>query len=63
MQDRIADDAHRLRDLIRQEAQILVCGGRDMARAVAETLDRVVGPLGLDLATLRSEGRYLEDVY
>ena len=63
VQDRVAADAQRLRALIRQEAQILVCGGRDMARAVAETLERVVGPLGLDLATLRSAGRYLEDVY
>jgi sulfite reductase (NADPH) flavoprotein alpha-component len=63
VQDRVAADAPRLRDLIRQEAQILVCGGRDMARAVAETLDRVVRPLGLDLATLKSNGRYIEDVY
>jgi sulfite reductase (NADPH) flavoprotein alpha-component len=63
VQDRVAADAPRLRGLIRQEAQILVCGGRGMARAVAETLEKVVGPLGLDLATLRSNGRYLEDVY
>ncbi len=63
VQDRLAADAHRLRDLVRQEAQILVCGGRDMAHAVARTVDRLVGPLGLDLATLRSQGRYLEDVY
>jgi sulfite reductase (NADPH) flavoprotein alpha-component len=63
VQDRVADDAHRLRDLIRAEAQILVCGGREMARAVTEALDVVVRPLGLDLATLKSNGRYLEDVY
>ncbi|MBB4198521.1 nitric oxide synthase [Rhodoblastus sphagnicola] len=63
VQDRVADDAHRLRVLIRAEAQILVCGGRDMARAVAETIEAVVRPLGLDLATLKSNGRYLEDVY
>lgn len=63
VQDRVAADAPGLRELIRQEAQILVCGGREMAGAVAETLDRVVRPLGLDLATLRSNGRYLEDVY
>jgi len=60
VQDRVAADAHRLRALIRQEAQILICGGRDMARSVAEALERVVG---LDLATLRSQRRYLEDVY
>jgi sulfite reductase (NADPH) flavoprotein alpha-component len=63
VQDRVAADTSRLRDLILQEAQILVCGGRDMAKAVAEALERVVGPLGIDLATLRSNGRYLEDVY
>jgi sulfite reductase (NADPH) flavoprotein alpha-component len=63
VQDRVAGDAPRLRDLIRAEAQILVCGGRDMARAVAETLEAVVKPLDLDLATLKSNGRYLEDVY
>ncbi len=63
VQDRVAADAPRLRGLIRQEAQILVCGGREMARAVAQTLEKVVGPLGVDLATLKAEGRYLEDVY
>lgn len=41
----------------------MMCGGREMARAVAETLDAVARPLGLDLATLKSSGRYLEDVY
>jgi sulfite reductase (NADPH) flavoprotein alpha-component len=34
-----------------------------MARAVAEALDVVVRPLDLDLATLKSNGKYLEDVY
>ncbi|MCW2285993.1 sulfite reductase (NADPH) flavoprotein alpha-component [Rhodoblastus acidophilus] len=63
VQDRVAADAHSLRALIAEEAQILVCGGRDMAQAVRETLDRIVRPLGLDLATLRSHGRYLEDVF
>jgi len=63
VQDRIAADAHRLRALIAQEAQILVCGGRDMAHAVRETLERVLSPIGLDLATLRTRGRYLEDVF
>ncbi|MCW2273655.1 sulfite reductase (NADPH) flavoprotein alpha-component [Rhodoblastus acidophilus] len=63
VQDRVAADAHSLRALIAEEAQILVCGGRDMAHAVRETLDRIVRPLGLDLATLRTHGRYLEDVF
>ncbi len=63
VQDRIAADAPRLRELIRQGGQILVCGSRDMGAAVTRTLDTVVRPLGLDLATLRAGGRYVEDVY
>ncbi len=63
VQDRIAADAPRLRELVRQGAQILVCGGRDMAEAVRRALDPIVHPLGLDLATLKSHGRYVEDVY
>lgn len=63
VQDRIAADAVHLRELIRLGAQVLVCGGRDMAQAVTHTLDAVVRPLGLDLATLKSHGRYVEDVY
>jgi sulfite reductase (NADPH) flavoprotein alpha-component len=63
VQDRIAADEQALRERIRHGAQILVCGSRDMGRAVATTLDRIVRPLGLDLATLRAGGRYVEDVY
>lgn len=63
VQDRIAADATRLRELVRQGAQILVCGGRDMAEAVTRALEPVVRPLGLDLPTLKSSGRYVEDVY
>ena len=63
VQDRLAADAVHLRELIRHGAQVLVCGGRDMAQSVAHTLERVLHPLGTDLATLRSAGRYVEDVY
>jgi len=63
VQDRIAADAPRLRELLKQGAQILVCGGRDMAEAVTRAFEPVVRPLGLDLATLKSCGRYVEDVY
>jgi sulfite reductase (NADPH) flavoprotein alpha-component len=63
VQDRIAADAPHLRELIRHGAQVLVCGGREMAQAVTQTLDAIVRPLGLDLATLKSNGRYVEDVY
>jgi len=63
VQDRIAADAAHLRELIRHGAQVLVCGGRDMAQAVGHALDRVLDPLGTDLATLKASGRYVEDVY
>ena len=63
VQDRLAGDAVALRELIRHGAQVMVCGGRDMAAGVARAIDTLVQPLGLDLATLRTEGRYLEDVY
>ncbi|MFG1201208.1 PepSY domain-containing protein [Xanthobacter aminoxidans] len=63
VQDRIAADAPRLRELVKQGAQILVCGGRDMAEAVTRALEPVVRPLGLDLPTLKLSGRYVEDVY
>lgn len=63
VQDRIAADELHFRELVRHGAQILVCGSRDMGQAVAHTLDRIVRPLGLDLATLRAGGRYVEDIY
>ena len=63
VQDRIASDAIELRDLIQRGAQVLVCGGRDMAAGVARALEAITEPMGLDLQTLKSDGRYIEDVY
>jgi sulfite reductase (NADPH) flavoprotein alpha-component len=63
VQDRVADDAQTLRDLMREGAQIFVCGGRGMARAIAETMEALLRPLGLEISALKSNGRYLEDVY
>ena len=63
VQDRLAEDANVLRDLVRNGAQIMVCGSSPMAAAVAATIDRVVAPMGLDLMTLKERGRYVEDVY
>ena len=63
IQDRIRADAPAVRDAISSGGQVLVCGGAAMAAAVAEEVRRAVAPLGLDVAALRSDGRYLEDVY
>jgi len=63
VQDRVRADASRLRALIGAGAQVLVCGGREMAAGVHEALGELLVPTGLTPALLKSEGRYLEDVY
>jgi sulfite reductase (NADPH) flavoprotein alpha-component len=63
VQHRLASQAEPLRRLIEDGAQVLVCGGLEMARDVRTTLDAVLAPLGLSTADLKSQGRYLEDAY
>jgi len=63
VQNLLRRDAAQLVELIENGAQILVCGGRDMAAGVALALQEVLAPHGLEPALLKAEGRYLEDVY
>ncbi|MDE3079159.1 MAG: PepSY domain-containing protein [Paracoccaceae bacterium] len=63
VQDRIVEDAHRLRTMIERGAQIMVCGGRDMAEGVMQAVEEALAPVGLSVVKLKAEGRYLEDVY
>jgi sulfite reductase (NADPH) flavoprotein alpha-component len=63
VQDRIAMEANVMRDLIKDGAQVMVCGGRDMAGNVASVIDGIIKPIGFDLSKLKAEGRYVEDVY
>jgi len=63
VQDRIIDDGARIQDLVRHGAQIMVCGGRDMADGVRRAIDACVAPLGLSVETLKRRGLYLEDAY
>lgn len=63
VQDRVAIEANVMRDLIKSGAQVMICGGREMATSVATVVDGIVRPIGLDLAKLKAEGRYVEDVY
>lgn len=63
VQDAIMADETELRQLIEKGAQVLVCGGRDMAAGVRQVFDSILKPLHLDVNTLRTAGRYLEDVY
>lgn len=63
VQDKITIDAEELRGLIKDGAQILVCGGRNMADSVRLAINEIIAPLGMDVATLKAQGRYREDVY
>ncbi len=63
VQDHVRRDGEALRAMIAQGAQIMVCGGRNMAEGVMSALDDVLSPLGLTAAALKARGRYVEDVY
>ncbi|AOY87751.1 nitric oxide synthase [Marinobacter salinus] len=63
VQDKISEDAMDVRKLIEMGAQILVCGGRDMALGVKEVINEILTPMDIDVDKLKREGRYLEDVY
>jgi sulfite reductase (NADPH) flavoprotein alpha-component len=63
VQDALRDDAAQVTRLIRDGARVMVCGGREMAAGVADTLAEILAPAGLTPAVLKAEGRYVEDVY
>lgn len=63
VQDALRSESELVRRLVRRGARVMVCGGRDMARGVAQALDEILEPAGLTSATLKAEGRYVEDVY
>lgn len=63
VQDRLIADAPRLRELVAQGGQIVVCGGRKMAQGVAQAWERILTGSGVSVTQLRTQGRYVEDVY
>jgi sulfite reductase (NADPH) flavoprotein alpha-component len=63
VQDALRAEGALVARLIRNGARIMVCGGRDMAAGVADALADILAPTGLTPATLKAEGRYVEDVY
>jgi sulfite reductase (NADPH) flavoprotein alpha-component len=63
VQDALRNEAAQVAEAIRKGAQVMVCGGRDMAQGVARALDDILAPMGLTPAMLKAEGRYVEDVY
>ena len=63
VQDRLRQNGAELASLIRDGAQIMVCGGRDMAQGIEAALMDSLKSTGIDLAELRKDGRYVEDVF
>lgn len=63
VQDRLLEQADEIRRLVAAGAQILVCGGIDMAIGVRSAIDDCLRPIGLSSDSLRQSGRYLEDAY
>lgn len=63
VQDRVLGNASQMRRLIENGAQILVCGSRAMAASIMQAMDRILSPIGLDVRTLKLQGRYREDVF
>ncbi|MGV1926515.1 PepSY domain-containing protein [Agrobacterium tumefaciens] len=63
VQDILRKDAAKLCSLVAAGGQVLVCGGTDMAAGVAAALADILAPGGINLATLKAEGRYAEDIY
>jgi sulfite reductase (NADPH) flavoprotein alpha-component len=63
VQDALRQQAPQIAAAMRQGARIMVCGGRDMARGVADALSDILQPAGLTLAMLKAGDRYVEDVY
>lgn len=63
VQDRLLDEGAAIQELVKRGAQIMVCGGRDMAGGVREAIDACLTPLGLSVDGLKRKGLYLEDAY
>ncbi|WP_162651886.1 PepSY domain-containing protein [Lentilitoribacter sp. Alg239-R112] len=63
VQDRLKLEAELLKSLVAQGAQIMVCGGPEMANSVRETINSILVPQGETITSLQLQNRYLEDVY
>lgn len=63
VQDKLKVEAELLKSLISQGAQIMVCGGPEMASSVKATVNDIMSPQGDFVGTLQKQKRYLEDVY
>ena len=63
VQDALRRNGAQVARLVAEGAQVLVCGGREMAVGVAAALAEILAPQGLTPTMLKAKGRYAEDVY
>ncbi|OWY13714.1 N-acetylglucosamine transferase [Thioclava sp. F34-6] len=63
VQDAMRADGPELVRLVQSGARIMVCGGRDMAAGVADALHDILAASGLSATKLKTEGRYVEDIF
>jgi sulfite reductase (NADPH) flavoprotein alpha-component len=63
VQDRIRANAAGLFERLRNGAIVMVCGSSAMAAGVRAEFETILAELGSDVATLRRQRRYLEDIY
>ncbi len=63
VQNKLQCASQELQNLVQSGAQIVVCGGRAMGNDVQTAFNDLLLPIGLDVATLKQQRRYLEDVY
>ncbi|GAB3402426.1 PepSY domain-containing protein [Massilia agilis] len=63
VQTRLTEDADNMRKLIENGGQVLVCGSSAMASSVRMALDEILAPIHLSVLTLKTNGRYREDVF
>lgn len=63
VQDALEADAEHVATLITGGARVMVCGGREMADGVRKALNHILERRGLAVDLLKSEGRYVEDVF
>jgi sulfite reductase (NADPH) flavoprotein alpha-component len=63
VQDALRQAAPRIVAAIRQGGRVMVCGGREMARGVSDTLTDILKTAGLPPTMLKAGDRYVEDIY
>lgn len=63
VQDELKNQGDKVKGLIEQGAQVMICGGQNMASEVEAVFDELLLSVDYSVNKLRKEGTYLEDVY